>query len=464
MESDDNQFSACEDTQHNAIPVTRNTNTHHSDPYHYLSLKNGEHSSNDSIENINTNNTNSHNPTTTTTTTTMTTNTDENPFPKVQSLPNTNKSQNTVLTNNTNTTHSATDDDIFIDTETAKYSRQYLRIRSYIVLLGGIMIMNCVGCIWAFGNIVPYLASYWTWLEYDKNPPLDNPTAVKDRYNHFTNLTVWSYTIMMICWAVFGPLGGQFAISFGPRRSAFVGALLTGIGTACTYYTSKSFIFTSITFCAAIGASNGMSYTPPLVVVMKWFPYNRAVASTIVMLGSSASPIWVDSIETAFVNPNDIKENSDTGFVYADSIMKNFPKVFLLLGACFFCLMTTGALLLQDPPNGYGIDKKLETDDKNQDEEEEEDLSDNVLHDKIDDNNGDNHYEKNSITSGNTAEDVRTSLIGAMSNNSGATGDVSPAGLWDMNNMNIPGLPPPAPPSVGAAGAMRVGDLTPTSS
>ena len=143
-----------------------------------------------------------------------------------------------------------------------------LRLRGYLVVFGGILVINgCCG-LYSFGNIVPYLASYWTYLHFDKNPSNYDAKLVENKYESFTNLSVWTYTALLVFWCFLSSFGGQFELLFGPRRSTFFGAFATGASVALSFFTCHDFYLTTLTFGIMFGISNSLVYTPPIVVGM----------------------------------------------------------------------------------------------------------------------------------------------------------------------------------------------------
>ena len=239
---------------------------------------------------------------------------------------------------------------------------KFLRIRAYLVIIGGFLVLNSVGGMYAFGNIVPYLSSYWTYIHFNKDVPYcqdkssSNPAIcdeIADKYKSFTDLSVWTYTSLLIFWCGFGFLGGYFELYFGPRKACLFGATVAATAISATYFTCSNFYFTTCTFGALLGACNALAYTPPIVAVIRWWPNNRALASSIILLGCSVGAVWIDYIETLFINTNNAKEDQTYGFICDSDIMRRFPFVFLLLGVTMFIVMGIGGSLMANPPKYY---------------------------------------------------------------------------------------------------------------
>jgi MFS transporter, OFA family, oxalate/formate antiporter len=61
-----------------------------------------------------------------------------------------------------------------------------------------------------------------------------------------------------------------------------------------------------VTYGIQVGIGVGIAYLLPMEIVMKWFPNNRGLATSIIMLGSGASGIIFNQVQTQYINPNNI--------------------------------------------------------------------------------------------------------------------------------------------------------------
>ena len=239
-----------------------------------------------------------------------------------------------------------------------------LRIRAWLVTIGGFLVANNVGAMWSFGNIVPYLSSYWTYIHFHKHVPNcydesdylsnhDRCDEIADKYKSFTNLTVWTYATLMAFWCGFGFLGGYFELYLGPRKACLVGAVFTATGFGVTYFTCYNFYFTTLTLGALLGASLALVFVVPIVTVIRWWPHNRALFTSVITLGGSVGGVWMDYIQTLYINNEGLKDDQTYGFVCDKEIMDRFPQIFFVLAATLFIVMSTGGALLSNPPKHY---------------------------------------------------------------------------------------------------------------
>lgn len=241
--------------------------------------------------------------------------------------------------------------------------QQRLKIQALIVVFGCLLYFLCLGSLFAFGNIAPYLASYMAYTDLDSDTSLycqpgssDSSSIVSDKYKSFSKDVVWIYTAAVCTFAIFCPFGGKMELKFGPRAVSFVSAVGITASTAINYYLCDNFTYILISFGIIYGAIGGIAYTAPVLCALRWWPHRRATASSMVTLGYGCATVWVDFVETWYLNPNNDEIDEDTGYVCSTNIMERFPGVWLLLGGIFFIVMGFACILISNPPKGYGLE------------------------------------------------------------------------------------------------------------
>ena len=147
------------------------------------------------------------------------------------------------------------------------------------------------------------------------------------------------------------PIGGRLGAKFGCRRIIFIGGFIQSIfGVMFTYFGCGKLSVSSFTYGVLIGVGVGIAYPNIVVVVMKWYPNHKGLVNGIVMSGFGMSALMMDEIQTALINPDNLKQDEETGFTDSD-MMDRFPYSFLYLGALYFAMIVIGVLLLSNAPD-----------------------------------------------------------------------------------------------------------------
>lgn len=102
---------------------------------------------------------------------------------------------------------------------------------------------------------------------------------------HWTrDVTAVAYSVYGIAEAVVTPASGFLTDRYGPKAVLAAGGVLAGVGYFLTSQTQSLWQF-YLFFGVLIGLSSGVSYTPLVVTVNRWFVEKRGLAQGIVVSG-----------------------------------------------------------------------------------------------------------------------------------------------------------------------------------
>ncbi|VDO50502.1 unnamed protein product [Haemonchus placei] len=175
--------------------------------------------------------------------------------------------------------------------------------RSGLVLVGGLFAMLSFGVVYTFGNLLPYMVSYFRWRI--------DPTM------RFGQL-IWLQTLMSgVPFAML--MGGVLERRLGGRRAAIVGSILYTTSIALTYYSiqhSFGAVLVSMGFFASFGSS--IAYNSILTTAQRWFPENVGLAGGMIVGGYGCGAFILSPLQTGFINPLDYRVNEDGFFTQED--------------------------------------------------------------------------------------------------------------------------------------------------
>ncbi|CAH1782091.1 unnamed protein product [Owenia fusiformis] len=237
---------------------------------------------------------------------------------------------------------------------------QRYALRGWLAVIGGVLVHLTLGTLYTFGNMTPYITSYIR--------ARSEPTGL--RYSE----GVWIFAISGGSQGAAMFLGGVFAKKIGPRLTTLLGAWIMSLGTLLTYFTIKSsFYVLLLTYGVMYGGGTGIAYANPLACGMKWLPNNKGLVNGIIVAGFGAGAFIFDQVQTAFINPGNLKPNitmysNNEKYFGQPVVLDNIPPVFLLLGAIYAVMQLLGILLIAEPPKIQDENQKLLSSSKDDDD------------------------------------------------------------------------------------------------
>lgn len=215
--------------------------------------------------------------------------------------------------------------------------------RPAMVLLGGLFSMLSFGLVYTFGNMLPYMVSYFRWKV--------------DPSMRFGQL-IWLQTLMSgVPFAML--LGGVMERRFGGRKTAMLGSALYTTGIAVTYFSiqhSFGAVLLTMGFMASVGGS--LAYNAILTTAQRWFPDSVGLAGGMIVGGYGCGAFVLSPLQTAFINPLDYRVNSD-GFFTQTDLLERVPQVFIVMAVLFALLQTAGLPFIGQPLEELNVEDEL---------------------------------------------------------------------------------------------------------
>ncbi|XP_076371159.1 apicoplast pyruvate carrier 1-like isoform X2 [Tachypleus tridentatus] len=205
-----------------------------------------------------------------------------------------------------------------------------MKVRPYVSVTGCFLICMAIGALLTFGNLTPYLTSY-----------LRKRVKKDTTYEE----TSWIfYAFIFTCSLLF--FGGKLGCLIGRRRSIIIGSFIFCIGIAVTYWSVQhSLVATIITYGVVDTMGFVCCFGHPIVTAIEWFPNNKGLLTGIVTSGIALTPIYMNSVQTFFVNPGNLQPASD-----GDEIIESVPILFPVMASVTGAILLTGLLMYQEVP------------------------------------------------------------------------------------------------------------------
>ncbi len=179
---------------------------------------------------------------------------------------------------------------------------------------GGLSMNFALGTLYAWSVFVAPLEKQFGWKRAD---------------------TSMVFTIAVMVFALSFVVAGRIQDKFGPLYCSLAGGILVSLGFfLCSFTTSLMYLY--ICFGVIGGLGNGFGYATPIPVMAKWFPDKRGLAVGLAVGGYGAGSAIFGPLAQLKLIPN-----------------YGLPATFQILGAIFFVMTVSGALLLKNPPPGY---------------------------------------------------------------------------------------------------------------
>lgn len=209
-------------------------------------------------------------------------------------------------------------------------------LKGMIAIFGGILIHFTFGHFYTIANMVPYMMSY---------------TIARVDPNVNQQLKVWLSGLALGIQGISMPIGGFLAKRFGFRIVVILSCLLESGGVLLTYFTiQKSFTLVMLTYSFLKGGGLGFGYSVVIAVAASWFPARRGLVVGMIVGGFGLGALIFTPIQTAFINPQNVKVDNVTRLFTDPDLLDRVPKVFLMLGGILLGLQIIGLFLLRPKP------------------------------------------------------------------------------------------------------------------
>ena len=193
-----------------------------------------------------------------------------------------------------------------------KRPKEKLKHRWFVVL-GGVLIIMCLGVAYAWGVFLMPIAEEFGWGRGE------------------TSLAV---SILLLVFSIFMVVGGILEKRYGPRLTASAGGIFVCLGWVLAYFT-KSLWWLYLSYGVLAGIGTGLGYLPAISTGVKWFPDKRGVVTGIV--------IFVFGFGAAFLAPLAAR------FIQ----IYGWRMTMLIYGAGFGIIIIGAAQFLKDPSQDW---------------------------------------------------------------------------------------------------------------
>ena len=192
----------------------------------------------------------------------------------------------------------------------------------WLVALGGVVLMACLGTVYAWSVYTQPLQAAFGWTSTQATAP---------------------FSIAIFFLGVGAVLGGRWQDRAGPRRVALTGALLWGAGNLLaglgTARLGAAWLY--FTYGVMGGLGLGLGYVTPVAAVTKWFPDRRGLGSGLVVGGFGLGAFLYAHLLRSLPAFSSAPSPGSAGAVL---------DAFSASGLAFAILGGAGALLLRNPP------------------------------------------------------------------------------------------------------------------
>lgn len=142
------------------------------------------------------------------------------------------------------------------------------------------------------------------------------------------------FMVFLAVFAVAMAAAGAVLDRWGPRRTAFVGSVLVGVGWILAGLSPNVGVLT-LTYGLVAGAGVGFLYGCPIAVAARWFPDKRGLAVGLTVVGFGLSPLITAPIVSALI------------------AVVGPLRTFLYLGLAFTAILKILSLPLRFPPRDW---------------------------------------------------------------------------------------------------------------
>lgn len=228
-----------------------------------------------------------------------------------------------------------------------RWPRPLKRFQVLAVFVSCFFLHLSIGSTYTYGNVLPYLVSY----ARNRSEPA----------NLRSTEATYVFSVQVAGLGVGMLAGGLLEKLFGPRLVTLCGGWLMSLGVALTFFAiQKNFWILLVTYGVMFGLGTGVAYIGPMACAIRWLPNRKGLASGIVVSGFGISSLIFTTIQTAYINPDNVEpigpicdvqsENCGDKYFLDSGLLDRVPKVFLLLAAIYASLQLVMCVFLVNPP------------------------------------------------------------------------------------------------------------------
>jgi OFA family oxalate/formate antiporter-like MFS transporter len=204
-------------------------------------------------------------------------------------------------------------------------------LNRWLVVAGGILVQLCLGAIYA-------------WSAFTRKLEAAPYEFTRTQTQIVFALGLLSFAVVMAL------IAGRWQKEVGPRVVALTGGIVLGLGYVIAGLAGSSFIGILLGVGLLGGAGIGLAYVCPIAALVKWFPDKKGLITGLAVAGFGfGALIWVKLTGGFQFGP----VNLTPGWTGLYGMGWNPNQVFILYGILFAVLVSLGALLMVNPPEGW---------------------------------------------------------------------------------------------------------------
>eukprot|EP00826_Nyctotherus_ovalis_P019578 TRINITY_DN1605_c0_g1_i11.p1 TRINITY_DN1605_c0_g1~~TRINITY_DN1605_c0_g1_i11.p1 ORF type:complete len:246 (-),score=43.93 TRINITY_DN1605_c0_g1_i11:624-1361(-) len=225
-----------------------------------------------------------------------------------------------------------------------------LPTKGVLALAGGVAFHIILGCLYMYGGISIYLASYYRQFD----------SSVTTRFL----ITFLPLRGLMVIFCI--PYGGHLTRQYGPRFTTLIGG---GVVIVCLFaliFVTNKYLF--LLFYSSTFGISTLNFMAPIICSWKHFPSNRGTVSGIVIAGFALGPLIFNFVNKIVVNPLGLpptiseKHGDITDHFYGPEVANNVPTMYVILLIIWGAMIVFTYFTLRDPQTiGEALYQSMDT-------------------------------------------------------------------------------------------------------
>lgn len=199
-------------------------------------------------------------------------------------------------------------------------------MKKWVVLVGGIILQAVLGGVYAWSAFVPTLIAQY---------------GLTHRQGGLVfGVTIAVFTVAMVP-------AGRLLLTFGPRITAGIGAIMFAAGYLIASFSGGRFPVILAGIGCLTGIGIGAGYVCPLTVTMKWFPNNKGLVTGVAVAGFGGGAVLLSAL---------------VRFLLAGA-QWDVLDAFRLVGVIYGGIALGAALLMSEPDRGIhgDVGRRMQT-------------------------------------------------------------------------------------------------------
>ncbi|GFS16856.1 oxalate:formate antiporter-like isoform X1 [Elysia marginata] len=205
--------------------------------------------------------------------------------------------------------------------------------KKILVLIGVTSLVSPLSLLSYYGNLLPYLASYYY--------------ARRDKISLYLD-PLWPASVFRCTFTIAMLFTSPFELRFGIRRCIIAGVLLLWISVMSCYFAVQEPLALVLLFGGTHGTAVGIIYPTTLKLLLQALPDKAGLATGLLSIGPVAGALINIGVAFAVINPFDKKPDLyvDNRVFFSDPhIIHMVPYYFLVIGVIVVACTSIGVIL-----------------------------------------------------------------------------------------------------------------------